>query len=250
MRKRIFIILLLMQFGCNSPEYKFNYLFSSIEDKYSITIHHHYSDDFIPKSWIKPPILGKGRQIETKNIKRMPSIIDSFLSKYSKNFVKRNLSDIYLLKKMYFYGKSYGGTSSDSGIYIVNDDQTENRLLGIMHSEFSSIILRNHKDVFPFQKWKSINNSNFKYIGSGVDMLGQDNLEEQTEYLLSQGFIVKYSISSLENDFNMFVDWMFTHPEEVKEFIIKHKRIKQKYIIVQEFYSDINSGVTLKIMKK
>jgi len=245
MKETISLLLFLILLGCNRTEYKFDYLFSDIEDKYNIKVHHHYSDDFIPKSWTKPPISGIGEQIDTKEVKRMPTIIDSFLTKYSENFITENLSHIYLLKKMHFYGKNYGGTCHYSSIYIANNHKTENILLGTMHSEFSSILLKNHKDKFPFQKWKSINDSNFKYIGRGVDMLGQDNLDEQNEYLLSQGFIVRYGISSLENDFNMFVDWMFTHPEDIKKLAIKHKRIRDKYEIVLQFYSDINARVVL-----
>ena len=39
---------------------------------------------------------------------------------------------------------------------------------GTMHSEFSSIRLRNHR--FPSQEWTAINDRDFKYAGEGKDL--------------------------------------------------------------------------------
>ncbi len=218
-------------------------LFAELQSKYDINIHYLYSKSFFPDSWLAPPINGYGVEIENSEAERMVHIIDDCLSQYSDIFLSANLKDIFLLKRLYFYDKSYGGTSSNKGIYITNDGYSNDFLLARLHSEFSSILYRNYNFLFPLEEWNTINSSEFEYVGSGVDLLGQGDLYGQTEELLINGFLVKYSTSSMENDYKMFVDWLFTKPDELQVLIQKYDKIREKYNLVIRFYSQINSGV-------
>ena len=218
-------------------------LFAELESTYDLNIHYLYSESFFPDSWLAPPINAYGVEIEYSEAERMVKIIDDCLSQYSDIFLSSNLEDIFLLKRLYFYDMSFGGTSSNTGIYITNDRYSNEFLLARLHSEFSSILYRNYSSLFPFEEWNRINSSEFEYVGSGVDLLGQDDLYGQTEELLINGFLVKYSASSMENDFNMIVDWIFTKPNELHELIQNYDKIREKYNLVIRFYSQINSGV-------
>lgn len=215
-----------------------------IQKDYGVTVNYTYSENFFPKSWRSERVSAKGLQIEQEEVKRMLPIIKAFLSNYSKEFIKKNLSDIYLLKSMQFFNKTYGGTSSATGIYIANDGSPSDSFLSArLHSEFSSIVFNKFKDQFPTEAWMAINDKAFQYVGSGVKMLGSGNLYGQSEDLLKKGFIVKYAMSSVENDFNMIIDWIFTKPKALKEITQKYERIKKKYNLILSFYDGVESGV-------
>lgn len=244
MRKLFSLSLLSIFIFCNTPKDKNRSInFLRIKDSYNLNVHYKYSKKIFPKPWLEAPISGYGTQIDFSEAKRMEAIINDSFSRYSKEFINSNLTDIYLLKEMYFYNKPFGGTSSEKGIYICNDGGTYDNLLALMHSEFSSILYRNYQSLFPVKEWNKINKPNFKYVGSGVSLLGQKNLDEQTEELLSNGFLVKYSTSSMEQDFNMFVRWIFTKPNELQKIANRHNKIKNKYNLVIDFYNEINSKV-------
>ncbi len=239
--KYLFILITGIIF---SQENKFqSNMFFEIQKTYDVNINYNYSTAFFPKSWLTPRISANGIQIELFEAKRMIPIIEQFLSKYSKPFLKTNIKDIYILKSMYFFNKKFGGTSASKGIYISNNGSSEDFLLALMHSEFSSILFRNYKSLFPFKEWNEINESNFLYVGNGVEMLDENDLYGQTTSLLTNGFIVKYAMSSIENDFNMMIHCIFTKPNELKVLITKYEKIKQKYELVLRFYNQINSGV-------
>ena len=217
-----------------------------IQRTYGVNIHYIYdSQAFFPKEWLLAPISGKGSQIHLKEVKRLLPITEEFLSKYSKSILKKNLLDIYLLGELKFYGKSYGATNSKSALYVKSKGKsegfTDSYLLGMMHHEFSSILLRNYKDEFPTDAWKAANQDGWKYFGTGESMLGQKDLFGQSEELLSRGFLVKYSQSSLEDDFNTFADLAFTEPNRLKELASKYERINKKYQLMIDFYKKIGA---------
>lgn len=136
-----------------------------------------------------------------------------------------------------------GGTSSGSAIYInCSEEAPDDFLLARMHSEFSSILLR--KYPFAKEQWEQLNPPDFQYVGSGVAMLGQRNLYEQERRLLENGFLVKYAQSSLENDFNTFVDWLFTKRNKLEALSRKYPAIGQKRDLVVSFFQAVGCRVS------
>jgi hypothetical protein len=177
-------------------------------------------------------------------------VVERFLSRYPKDVVKTNLSDIYLVAKLEFDGKSYGGTYSSSAIYIRIKGEffrySDASVQAAMHEEFSSILFRNYR--FPKEAWEAINRPGWKYEGTGFEMLGREDVYDQTEELFRDGFLAKYSQSSLENDFNMFVGWAFTKPDHLRKVVSKYERIKGKYQLVIQFYKSIDSRIDVPSM--
>ena len=108
-----------------------------------------------------------------------------------------------------------------------------------MHSEFSSILFHNYN--FPKAKWAALNPKSFKYVGRGPDMLEEKNLYGQNDLLLRQGFLVKYSQASMEEDFNMIVRWLFIKPKELEIVANKYPIIKAKRDLVIKFYESIDA---------
>lgn len=113
-----------------------------------------------------------------------------------------------------------------------------------MHSEFSSILMKNYS--FPENAWQSKNPSNFQYVGNGRDMLGTGNSYSQTPELLTKGLICEYAQASVEEDFNMMAYWLFTKPNELKALAKKYPIINSKLLLVINFYQDaVHSRIKL-----
>src|SRR5262249_49813064 len=106
------------------------------------------------------------------------------------------------------------------------------------HSEFSSILFHNHP--FPWDRWQKVNVAGFSYPRSSLAFLDQRELYGQDNRLLNQGFVVKYAQSSLENDFNMITDWLFTRPSQLSTLADKYRRIGAKQDLAVRFYKSID----------
>ena len=213
-----------------------------IEAEYGVAVLYKYDrEKFFPASWLKKPVDGHGGQIDTKELTRLSRIIETFVSRYPKQVIKENLQRIYLVSDLQFFGKSYGATYTGRSIYL----RTRNAgakfsaafLRARLHSEFSSILMKRHK--FPSDEWSKLNPADFEYTGSGVEVLGQKGLYGQTDPLLEKGFLVRYSQSSMENDFNMISDWLFTRREELDRLCEKHAVLNSKCKLAIEFYEGL-----------
>ena len=213
-----------------------------LETEYGLMIHYEYDRQrFFPASWLRQPIAVRGGQVDTKELPRLAEVIEEFLSRYPKKVIRDDLKQVYLVSDLQFFGKSYGATNSATGIYLRTGNARasfeDSFLLARLHSEFSSVLMRNHN--FPKKDWAALNAPDFEYSGTGVEVLEQDGLYGQTKPLLERGFLVKYSQSSMENDFNMISDWLFTRPTELEQLCEKYKLLNAKRKLATEFYDSM-----------
>jgi len=216
----------------------------TIENQYGTKVHHVYDAEvFFPAHWIDPPISAQGQELPADEIWRLLPIIEQFLSRYPASVLNNNLADIFLLEELRFYGQSFGATNSNSGLYIKSEGNaagfTDLFLQQRMHSEFSSILRRNY--VFPEIMWRAVNADDFEYIGNGVELLGEANLYRTSPELLSQGFIVRYAQSSVENDFNMIAYHLFTDLNNLMQIASEYPLIKEKVDLAINFYESVDS---------
>jgi len=255
-RKLVFILAILLIAGVILSVYRgirlkvleseIRTTIAQIKDAYGIDIHYRYdAKSFFPQEYLYLPVSAQGSQVSLKHVKSILPIIETFLSKYPREVIWKNLSDIYLLGKLEFYGRSYGGTYINSAIYIQSQG-TNDSLVGIMHAEFSSILFHNYE--FPKEKWEAANESGWKYTGTGFEILGRKDSYDLSEELFSKGFLVKYSQSSLENDFNMFVQWAFLEPPILQNLASKYERINKKYQLMIQFYKSIDPRINIPSM--
>lgn len=216
----------------------------SIEIKTSYGVNIHYK--YIPQSFFPQQPSARGSQAWLKNITITLTLVEKFLSKYPKEVISNNLSDIFLLGTLEFNGKSYGGTYMDSAIYVSTGGfyiHSDSSLLGLMHAEFSSILFHNYK--FPLEEWETVNKPTWRYLGSGFDMLGRPEIYDQTDELLQNGFLQEYSQATLEEDFNKFVEWTFTKPERLRKLASKYERVRKKYELLIKFYESIDAKIDI-----
>ena len=108
-----------------------------------------------------------------------------------------------------------------------------------LHSEFSSILLDHYP--IPADSWKQINPEGFTYSGSGFEMVDNPSCYDSTDRSCSDGFVVNYCRSSLENDFNMISAWLFTRKDTLDTLSQKYDRLRKKQAIAEQFYTSLSS---------
>lgn len=217
---------------------------AAIERDFNVRIHYIYvRDQFFPSSWLTPSVDATGKQIDPKETQRVLPLIRNFLSSHPPSVIRNDLHDIYLLGELVCCGKQYGATYANNDIYLVSKGETERYtdefITQRLHSEFSSILLRHHH--FPSAEWQQINNETFRYSGSGFELLDNPSRYDCTEQSCSQGFLLTYSASSLENDFNMISAWLFTKKGALDVISRKYSKIQLKQQLAEQFYTSLSA---------
>jgi len=215
---------------------------AELETRYHVQIHYQYDPStFFPQAWTAPSMDLLAKEIHWKDAAALAPVLEQFLTAHPAAVIEENLEHIYLLGRLSFQGREYGGTHTNKCIYIVWDRARKYTLpfiLERLHSEFSSTLRDHH--AFPSDRWMQINPPNFHYTGTGFEMLGDDRIYESTNQEWVDGFLVKYSKSSMENDFNMISAWLFTKPDELESISLQSARINRKILLAEEFYRSVS----------
>lgn len=69
-----------------------------------------------PECWKAMPINAYGETLDLSEYERGLKIVKKAISKYPAEVLKNNISKIYVLKTIKFYGVEYGGTNSDNAV--------------------------------------------------------------------------------------------------------------------------------------
>jgi len=214
-----------------------------IQTEFNVQVHYQYDTNlFFPPEWQIPYLALSASEIDVAEVTRLLPTIRQFLATHPVSVVRVDLEHIYLLRELSFLGKPYGGTHKDKSIYIICNG-VENRyndefMLCRLHSEFSSILLEHHS--FPTNAWNQLNPEGFTYSGNGFKMVDNPCRFDFSERARSEGFLLIYSQSSLENDFNMLSAWLFTKKGELDGVSQQHSKIQQKQAIAEQFYISVS----------
>lgn len=215
-----------------------------IQTEFNVQVHYQYNTNlFFPPEWKIPSLALAASEIEANEVVRLIPIIQQFLAMHPTSVVRADLEHIYLLKELSFRGKPYGGTHKNKSMYIICNG-ADNRydtefMLCRLHSEFSSILFEYH--AFPSDAWKQLNPDGFTYSGNGFEMVDNPSCYDNTNRSCSDGFLVNYCRSSLENDFNMVSSWLFTKKGKLDDVSLLHGKIQQKQSLAEQFYSSIST---------
>jgi hypothetical protein len=228
-----------------SAETDFNDLdlaLTELEAEYHVQIHYEYDPaTFFPPAWTGPAMDLLAQEIHWKDAQALVPTLEQFLAGHPAAVIEGHLEHIYLLGRLSFQGRDYGSTHADKSIYVVWDRSRKYTLpffLERLHSEFSSILREQH--VFPVNRWIHVNPPDFRYSGTGFEMLGDKDIYECTDQEWADGFLYKYSRSSMENDFNMISAWLFTKPDELEDIASQSTRIRRKIMLAEEFYMSVS----------
>lgn len=216
---------------------------NSIQTEFNVQVHYQYDTNlFFPHEWQTPALALSASEIDTAEVTRLIPIIQRFLAAHPISVVRADLEHIYLLRELSFLGKPYGGTHKDKSMYIICDG-VANRyddefILRRLHSEFSSILRKYH--TFPTHSWIQLNPVGFTYSGNGFEMVDRPSRYDFSEHTRSEGFLLVYSQSSLENDFNMISAWLFTKKSDLDNISQRYEKIHQKQTLAEQFYFSIS----------
>jgi hypothetical protein len=145
-------------------------------DGRGVVVHYDYDPQrFFPREWLSEPARCEGEQFDLREARRTVRLIAEFASLYSFEVIDPNLTDIYVLGDLHCYGATYGGTNSQTALYItagsVRDGYTDSYIYGLLHAEFSSILMRNYD--FPYDAWTAVNQPSFEYSNNAVEVVGK-----------------------------------------------------------------------------
>ena len=205
--------------------------------------------EMFPKSWLESPINAKAKPLDTDQVDRSGSLVTKALDYYPAEVLKSALTKVYVCRSIEFYGLEYGGTNSLDCVYLTNAGEpkgySDSYIVGSFHHELSSIFLRNHPENLEDKAWNDCNPEGFKYGQGGTEALrsGQDSTQ-MDETLAAKGFLAQYAQASLEEDFNMTVEGLFSGNARFWKLVDEHERFRSKARIAIKFYSKLDPVFT------
>jgi len=182
-------------------------------------------------------------------IPRMQEVLRNSLAKYPAGLIKKNLKNIYVLRKLFFFGLEYGGTYYKRNIYITNNGienaYTNDYLEGTFHHEFSSVLLR-HARKTDKTAWTGSNPPGFTYGGGGVEALRTHEISLTLDStLFEKGFLNEYSLASFEEDFNCYAEYIFRNDPGFWDAWESSEAIRRKTELLISIYHRIDPVFTL-----
>lgn len=226
-----------------------------IDSRSGIEIVFEIDADMFPYTWNNAPVNASVSPLDEQEIERSAKVVLDALSKYPVQLLKKNLNRVYVLKKLEFYGHSFGGTNSKDRVFLSNRGiqfgYTNLYLEQLFHAEFSSILLRNYSHLFQENQWRAANSRDIQYGNSGVTALKNKKTSEKFDTLLNQkGILNEYALSKLENDFNAFAKNIFKSKIQFWNLCAAHRRLEKKLELIVAFYGQLDGAFTLEYFKE
>ncbi len=251
MLKKIFILFLFLFIGGTDV---FSQSFFK-DPRSGIVVYFTGSATMFPSSWRGGEINGKAKPLKKKEYERSKKLVLQALNKYPVEVLKRNLTKIYIMDYIEFFGLEYGGTNSNSVVYMTNQGEVEGYddlyVEQTFHHEFSSILMRNYESIYNEYNWTACNSDSAHYGPGGVAALTLDEYGlDFDEKLMEKGFLFGYASSDTENDLNSFAENIFAPSPTFWDMVDKWPRIKCKLELIVEFYQGIHPQFELDYFKR
>ena len=215
----------------------------------SFAVQNKYLDDLTKKSKIlfcydkKICEKSEGRisytQPSDSQIEKVIPSIRIFIKKYGVSFLNKNLKPIYLATDLRFDGNPVSGLSNGDWIWLDLDDYTTSSYYEeVLHHEFSSSIFRNlsstQQNIWESTSILWYDTSNEYFLKCLLEFTKFGRLE--SEFIYEKGFLMNYSRTNRENDFNVYAQKMFSHPNKLLRISNNYNRIKEKAKKFKELY--------------
>jgi len=149
------------------------------------------------------------------------------------------------VRSMSFFGLPYGGTNDGESIYIANDGPfmgfSDEFLDTTFHHELSSVLYYTFRSKFPDKAWRAINSKGFKYGESGELAIraGKASIAYDPR-LYPIGFLMQYSMASIEDDFNTMAEGLFRGGTAFWGAVKSSAKLKKKCDLAIGFYHSID----------
>ena len=179
---------------------------------------------------------------------RSLSCVSEALRRYPTSLLKNNLGAVFVVKDLHFSGITAAGTYGADRVFLANGGQdngyTSAWIRQTFHSEFSSVLLWRHPEMFDDAAWNACNSPGFRYSSNGVQAVknGQASMSTGLSWWM-RGFIDRYAMSSREEDFNSLVEYLFTHPASERLPLQLSPILARKAALVQKFYRKLGMNI-------
>lgn len=207
-----------------------------------LKVHSKYNIGNFPSHWVGGRINIWGKQITRSDERKAKIAVNNFVKKYPKSFFKSELSSIFLMRDLSFYGSYWGATYKWDRIYVsynTQDGDTVRFITRELHHELSSILMENHS--FPKHRWIAATKGSYTSNNEGIDQAGKigDGRDERAS-LLRRGILTTYGASDFENDVNIYAEYIFVLTKELKRHCKKYPRVAKKTKLIKEFYCSVD----------
>ncbi len=243
---RAALLLLLSAAGCSTNPS--STLGSTTDPRTGIAIEFDVDDSCFPEGWLEQ-YDGKYSPMAGRERDRTSKLVQQAMSAYPAHVLDDNLDIVYCVGTLEFVGAEYGGTNSPTAVYLVNSGRaqgfSDDFLITSFHHEFSSILMRNHANLFDQKAWEKANPPRFKYQYEGEAMY--DEFDSDVAYsseFNEQGLLCSYSATSIEEDFNMFAQGLFSGGRAFWNVVENYPRVEQKMRIIVAFYASLDPSLT------
>ena len=166
--------------------------------------------------------------------------VEAALQQYPPGFVAKLIKAVFICGALRMQGEYAAGTAGAAWIIMASRAEygaESLRELGFvtLHHELSSFVLR--ADVGTWSKWVKFGPADWHYAEEPGSALRGAN---EPDPPLETGFLNAYGATNLENDFNIYAEEMFRHPEVVARLAQTYPLIRRKLDFVMETYAAID----------
>lgn len=195
-----------------------------------------------PASWLDGKIKAKATAPDPVKYNDDTAAVIKGLYKYPASLLEKELGSIYIVGKLRFNRQYFTGTNSTMDVYIGSDGNTD--IEKTFHHEFSSILLRNHEDIFFEAKWKAMSPELLSGNSASAVKAGLYSTDFDPA-LLEKGYLSPYTLSNWENDFNMYAENIFAGGKAFWKIADSYPKVMDKIKTVVQFYREhVWSGFT------
>jgi len=170
--------------------------------------------------------------------RRFKTELRLFLNKYKSSTLSSNLHKIVACKKLRrsIYEWYRGTYVEDGNVVYVEIGGHHNDAEYVLHHEFSSLLLCNNKTrrIALKHLWAQWSNKDYNLDHDKRDWIVKRSLQRD-------GFLYEYNKLSFENDFNVMAAFYLSNylKHDLRSASRKHRRIKNKYKSLREFYKPL-----------
>lgn len=212
---------------------------------HTMSIETQASNNMFPYGWTEAPGNARAASLSPAYEKASRNQVIESLSKYPPEVIRKNLSRVFVLDELDFYGGTSAASNSNDTVYLKHAKYKSGsckRLDFHFHSRFSRILKDNYESLFDEKKWMACNPENFTYIREEMfkSKAGDADLETAD---LESGFLCRFAKTDLTADFSMTAANLFSGNPEIWQLVEKYPRIKQKVDLTIEFFHKIDPSM-------
>jgi hypothetical protein len=166
--------------------------------------------------------------------------VEAALQQYPPGFVAKLIKAVLIVGELRMQGERASGTVGAEWVIIsARPDYGPEGLREVgfvaLHHELSSFVLR--ADPLTWSKWLQFAPAGWQYSEEPGDALRRGVTADPSP---DTGFLNAYGATNLENDFNMYAEEMFVHPDQAARLAQAHPLIRRKLDFVMETYAAID----------